>query len=69
MKDKGSSLLPKGIVAVRGDFIRGDVVRILIPKAPNWPAASAVTTIWSWRSCAASTRIRLSRYWAMDMVQ
>ena len=32
MKEKGSSLLPKGIVAVKGDFIRGDVVRILDPK-------------------------------------
>ncbi|MFL9599035.1 PUA domain-containing protein, partial [Aeromonas veronii] len=30
--EKGSSLLPKGIVAVTGDFIRGDVVRILDPK-------------------------------------
>ncbi len=29
--DKGSSLLPKGIAEVRGDFARGDVVRILTP--------------------------------------
>ena len=32
MQEKGSSLLPKGIVAVKGDFVRGDVVRILDPK-------------------------------------
>jgi len=32
MQDKGSSLLPKGIVSVKGDFVRGDVVRILDPK-------------------------------------
>ena len=30
--DKGSSLLPKGIAQVRGDFERGDVVRILTPE-------------------------------------
>ncbi|MNW67792.1 Glutamate 5-kinase [compost metagenome] len=32
MQEKGSSLLPKGIVAVKGDFVRGDVVRILGPQ-------------------------------------
>jgi glutamate 5-kinase len=31
MRDKGSSLLPKGITGVRGVFVRGDVVRILDP--------------------------------------
>ena len=45
MQEKGSSLLPKGIVAVKGDFVRGDVVRILDPKGPSWRAASAVTII------------------------
>ena len=30
--DKGSSLLPKGIARVQGDFERGDVVRILTPS-------------------------------------
>ncbi|MFM2482233.1 glutamate 5-kinase [Celerinatantimonas sp. YJH-8] len=28
----GASLLPKGIVAVRGDFLRGDIVKIINPQ-------------------------------------
>ncbi|MBZ6066735.1 glutamate 5-kinase [Aeromonas schubertii] len=32
VREKGSSLLPKGIVRVLGDFVRGDVVRILSPE-------------------------------------
>lgn len=51
MQEKGSSLPPKGIVAVKGDFVRGDVVRILDPKEASWLAAFAVTTIWSWIGC------------------
>ena len=46
MQEKGSSLLPKGIVAVKGDFVRGDVVRI--PGSQGERAGSqysAVTTI------------------------
>ncbi|MDO2947517.1 glutamate 5-kinase [Aeromonas simiae] len=32
VQEKGSSLLPKGIVRVAGDFVRGEVVRILSPE-------------------------------------
>ncbi|AZU49475.1 gamma-glutamyl kinase [Aeromonas hydrophila] len=67
MQEKGSSLLPKGIVAVKGDFVRGDVVRILDPKGPSWRAASAVTIIWSWTSCAASIRTTSNRCWVTAM--
>lgn len=43
---RGSSLLPKGILAVAGDFSRGIVVRIrsTAPMAAILPTASAATT-------------------------
>ncbi len=36
----GGSLLPAGIVAVEGDFERGDTVLIVGPDGSDWPAAS-----------------------------
>lgn len=46
--DKGSSLLPKGIAEVRGDFARGDVVRILTPDGKELARAfvAIMPPIW-----------------------
>ena len=41
---RGSSLLPKGIREVKGDFSRGEVIRIRNLAGAIWRTASAATT-------------------------
>ena len=67
MQEKGSSLLPKGIVAVKGDFVRGDVVRILDPKGSELARGICRYDHLELDRLRGVHSIRLNRYWVTAM--
>ncbi|VTN31528.1 glutamate 5-kinase [Klebsiella pneumoniae] len=64
--ERGSSLLPKGIKIVSGNFSRGEVIRIRNSEGRDIAHASAATTAMRCALSPASTRSKSMPFWAMN---
>ena len=64
LRENGRSLLPAGIVAVEGQFERGDTVLIVGPKGAGWRAASSATAAPTCNGSRAAGRTRSPTVWA-----
>jgi glutamate 5-kinase len=71
LRDSGtrSSLLPKGIKSVTGNFSRGEVIRIRNLEGRDIATASAAITAMRCAALPGTIRSRSMPFWAMNMAR